>query len=242
MAIFTDIAGRDMRRLLAGGGHSIVTAAAIANDAKMIEVGRNPPSCRMAVITGIGTGYVRRMFAGGSYTIVAGSTGADDLSVIDCHYWRKGDNAMAIFANCRGLNMRSVLAGRLCAVVTADAIACDIDVIKVRRSPGHSRVAIVTGISAGDVRRILTGCDIAIVARLAGSYDLSMVDHGRWRPEVHAMAIFAYSRGLYVRDIFARSIRAVVAAGAIAGNARVVEVRWRPGNGRMAIVAVIATR
>ena len=45
-----------------------------------------------------------------------------------------------------------------------------------------------------------------------------------------------------MRDILARGLGAVVAAGAIAGNARVVKVRWRPGNCCVAIVAVVTTR
>ena len=57
------------------------------------------------------------------HTIVAGSTGADDLRVIDRYYWRKGDDAMAILADRRGLNMRRILAGRVRAVVTTGAIA-----------------------------------------------------------------------------------------------------------------------
>ena len=103
-------------------------------------------------------------------------------------------------------------------------------------------MAIVTGFSAGDMCWCLAGRDIAIVAGLAGSYDLSMVDHGRWRPEVHAMAIFTDSCGQYVRVVFTGCVRAVVATGAIAGNARVVKVCWRPGNCCVAIVAVVTSR
>ena len=138
--------------------------------------------------------------------------------------------------------MCRILAGGIGAVMAACTIAGDIDVIKVRRHPAIGGMTVVTGIFARNVGWVLAGRDIAVVTRLAGSYDLSMVDHGRWRPEVHAMAILAYSRRLNVRDVFARGIGAVVAAGAIAGNARVVKVCWRPGNRRVAIVAVVTTR
>ena len=138
VAVLTYVAGSDMGRVLSGGRHSIVTTAAISDDAHMVEIGRYPSGSRVAVITGIGTGYVGRVLAGGGHTIVTGSTAADDLRVIDRVRWHERDDAMAIFANCRGLNVCRVLAGRIRAVVTTDAIACDIDVVKIRRRPGHS--------------------------------------------------------------------------------------------------------
>ncbi len=177
VAVFTDITASDMCRALTSGSYSIVTTAAITNDAGMVKVGGNPPGSRMAVITGIGTAYVRRVFPGRGDTIVAGSAATDDLSVVDRYRWGERDNAMAVLANCSGLNMCSILAGRIGAVVTADAVTRDIDVVKVRRCPGNSGVAVVTGISAADMRRRFAGCDIAIVAGLAGSYNLSMINH-----------------------------------------------------------------
>ncbi len=241
VAVFTDITASDMCRVLASGSHSIVTAAAIANDAGMIEVGRNPPGSRMAVITGIVTAYVRRMFPCRGDTIVAGSAGSDDLSVVDRYRWRERDDTMAVLANRRGLNMRSILTSRIATVVTTDAVARDIDVVKVRRSPGHSRVAIVAGISAADMRWRLAGRDIAIVAGLARSYNLSMINHGGRRPEIHAMTIFTNGGSQYVCIVFAGCVRAVVATGTIAGNARMVEISRCPGDGRVAIVAVVTT-
>lgn len=83
MTIFTDITAGDVCRVLACCRHSVVTAAAIANDTSMIEIGRNPGCGRMAVITGIGAGDVRGMFSGGNHTVMARTAAADDLSVID---------------------------------------------------------------------------------------------------------------------------------------------------------------
>lgn len=137
MAVLTYVAARDMCRVLSGSSHSIVAAAAIANHTNMIKVGRSPCGSAVAIITGIGAGDVRRMFSGGGYTVVAGSAAAYDLGMIDRYRRRKGDDAVAVLTNSCGLNMRSILASRVRAVVATDAITCDIDVIKIRRRPGH---------------------------------------------------------------------------------------------------------
>ena len=56
------------------------------------------------------------------------------------------------------------------------------------------------------------------------------------------MAVLAHSSGLNMRYIFASCVRAVMAAGAISGNARMIEVGGRPGDRSMTIIAVVATR
>ena len=55
------------------------------------------------------------------------------------------------------------------------------------------------------------------------------------------MAVFAHSCSLYVRSVLASCVCAVMAAGAVSRDGRVVEVRWRPADGRVAIVTVVAT-
>ena len=55
------------------------------------------------------------------------------------------------------------------------------------------------------------------------------------------MTVFADRSRRYVSGVFAGRVRAVVATGTIAGNARMVEIRGRPGDGRVAIIAVVTT-
>ena len=61
--------------------------------------------------------------------------------------------------------MGKILADRIDAVVAVNAIATNTNVIKVRWQPADGRVTVVTGLAAGDVGRVLTGCCHAIVTR-----------------------------------------------------------------------------
>jgi hypothetical protein len=60
--------------------------------------------------------------------------------------------------------VRRRFAGGLGAVVAADTVAADVEVIEVRRQPGDAAVAIIAGVVAGDVRRVLAGGGDAVVA------------------------------------------------------------------------------
>ena len=55
------------------------------------------------------------------------------------------------------------------------------------------------------------------------------------------MTILTDGGSNYVCIVLAGCVRAVVATGTIAGNARMVEIRRRPGDGRVAIIAVVTT-
>ena len=68
---------------------------------------------------------------------------------------RKQNIVVAVLANISGLDMRGILAGRLCTVVAADTIAGNIDVIEIGRQPAVRRMTIITGITAGNMCRVL---------------------------------------------------------------------------------------
>jgi len=91
----------------------------------------------MAVVAGITAGDVGWMFTGRGDAVMAGATGAYDLGVIDGKRRYKHIGAVAILADISRLYMCRRLAGGLCAVVAAHAIASDIDVIEVGRQPGN---------------------------------------------------------------------------------------------------------
>ncbi len=80
------------------------------------------------------------------------------------------------------------------------------------------------------------------MARTAGTDHLSMIDQVDRSEGVDAVAILANGRCLNMRRILASCIDTVVAAGTIAGDVDVIEVRWRPGHGCVAIVTIVATR
>ena len=102
-------------------------------------------------------------------------------------------------------------------------------------------MAIITSAAAGDVCRRLASRDIAVVTGLASTNYLGVVDHCRWRPNIHAMTIFTNRGCLNVCDMLASRIRTVMAIYTIAGDGRVIKIGWRPANGCVAVVAVVAT-
>jgi len=85
--------------------------------------------------------------------------------------------------------MGRVLASRIRAVVAADAIAGDVDVIEIRRNPRSGGVAIVTIVAARDVRRVLARCDGAIVAGETCPDYLGVIHGVCRRPDYIVMAI-----------------------------------------------------
>lgn len=82
---------------------------------------------------------------------------------------------MAILADISRRDVRGVLAGRIHAIVTIDAIARDVQMIKISRYPGSRRVAIVAVVTAADVAYVLAGCRHPVVARGAGTQHLEMI-------------------------------------------------------------------
>lgn len=48
--------------------------------------------------------------------------------------------------------------------MAADTVSGDVDVVKIRRQPAGRRVAIITIVAAGDVRRVLASCGNTVMA------------------------------------------------------------------------------
>jgi len=64
VAVFTDIRGLHMDQALAGGGRAIVTRNTIANNAYMVEDGRQPAGRAVAVVALVAGRNMRQRFAG----------------------------------------------------------------------------------------------------------------------------------------------------------------------------------
>ncbi len=138
--------------------------------------------------------------------------------------------------------MIDTLAGRINAIVAIHAIAGDIQVVKIRWQPGDRGVAVIASITAGDMCGVLAGrCD-AVVTGTAGSNHMHVIDSIRGRECAGVVAIFTDITCLNVSQALACRIGTVMAATAVAGNVRVVEIRRQPADGRVAVVAVIAAR
>lgn len=120
--------------------------------------------------------------------------------------------------------MRDVLTRSIDTVMAVDAITRDVQVIEVRGQPTGSCMAIIAGVAAGDVRRVLPGCCDAIVAGSARTEDLCVIDGIGGRKYVGVVAVLTYAAGLNMRGVFAGGIDTVVAVNAIIRDSRVIEI------------------
>ena len=68
-----------------------------------------------------------------------------------------------------------------------------------------------------------------------------MIDRNCRRPHIAVVAVLADIRRLYVCQVLAGGVYAVVAAEAVARNIHVIECRRPPGNRRMTVIAGIVT-
>ena len=131
------------------------------------------------------------------------------------------------------------LARRLHAVVTAEAIASDVDVIEIGRQPAIGRVTIAAVVATRNMRRVLAcRCD-AIVAGAAGAHHLGMVNRYCRHIGYGAVAILADIAGLNMSHTLARGCNAVVAGNAIADDTGVIKKCGQPPRDIVAVVALI---
>ena len=152
------------------------------------------------------------VLAGCRVAIVAGRAGAQYLRVVDSGNRCPGRGGVAVFANIGRRYVRRVLAGCIRAVVTAETVVGDVDVIEVGRDPRDCRMAVIAVVAAGDMRGMLAGCGVAIVAGHAGSEHVGVVHHVSRRPGHVVVAVLADVRRGDVRRVLAGCISAVVAA------------------------------
>ena len=143
MTVLADIGRLDMRRVLADGLCAVVAAEAIARYVDVIEVGRYPTVGRVAIVTGIAACDVSRVFTDGNCAVVAGGTSTNNLRMIDCDNRCKKVSGVAILTNCCGLYVIGTLASRVNAVMAADTVAGDVDMVEERRYPAVSLVAVI---------------------------------------------------------------------------------------------------
>lgn len=238
VAVLANVCCRNVCLILARRFDTVVAVDAIADDIDVIEIRGYPAGCRMAVIAGIATRYVIRSFTSRGESIVARSAGPGHLRMIDGIYGREGIGVVAVRADVCCCYMCRILARRITAVMAATAIIDDVDVIEVRRRPAGCRMAIVTGVVCVEVSGMLAGRRRTIVAGTAGADNLCVINRQHRRKDIGRVAVFADIGGLYMRHALADRLCAIVAAGAVAADIDVIEVRGQPCDGRVAVVAV----
>ena len=150
--------------------------------------------------------------------------------------------AVAVLAHIRGLRVSRALARCVRAVVAADAVARDVGMIEIGRDPRVGGVAVVAGVAARDVRRVLPGGDRAVMAGETGSDDLQMINHVGRRPDDVVMAVLTDVGRIDVVRPLACRLGAVVAAEAVTRDIHMIEIRRDPRVGGVAIVTVVAAR
>ena len=241
MAVFADVARLHMCcRILARGVGTVVAAEAVARDVDVIEVRGQPASSRMTVVAVGAAGDVVQVFSGCRDTIMTRAARAQNLCVVNsvgrCPHVR----GMAILTHIACLDVRRTFASRINAVVTADTVARDVGVIKIRWQPANRRMTVVAVVATGDVVQVFAGGREPVMTGAAGARNLRMVNEIRGRPDSGVVTVFTHIGGLYVCQILAGGCSTVVAANAVTGDAHMVEVRRPPANRRVTIVTGIA--
>ena len=124
--------------------------------------------------------------------------------------------------------MQRTLAGCVGRVVAANAVIHNIGMVEIRRHPGHRRMTVIAIVAAGHMGRVFADSRDAIVAGVAGSAHLCVIDRVGGYPDVRCMAIFANIRGPNVSWVLACRVGAIVAAGTISRDVHVIEIRRQP--------------
>ena len=118
---------------------------------------------------------------------------------------------MAVITRIRDLNVGGGLAGCSGAVMARRATAGDRAVIEHGPRPGSGRMAIVTGVSRGDVGDRLTRSDAAVMAAETGAEHRDMIHTHNRTPGGGGVTCFTGAAGLNVSGGLAGGSRAIMA-------------------------------
>lgn len=153
----------------------------------------------MTIIAVVATRDVGWVLAGCCSAVMTRATCAGYLGMVD-HVRRRPDVAVvAVFTNVGGLYVGQGFTGGLDTIVTAEAISDDADMVKIGRSPGDGRMAVVASIATGDVGWVLADRCNAIMAGAAGTHYMRVINGEHRREHVGVMAVFADIARLNVR-------------------------------------------
>lgn len=241
MAVLTHVTRLHVGRVLACSVGTVMAAEAIARDVDVIEIRRQPGDRGMTIIAIVATRNVRRVLARGCDAIVAGTAGAGNLRMVDEVGRRPYVRVVTVFANVRRLNVCQVLAGSFRAIVAADTVARDVYMVEIGGPPGDRGVTVVARVATGDVRRVLAGCCEAVVAGAADAHNLGVVNGKHGHKHVSVVAVFADITCLYMRQILAGSVGAIVTVDAVTRDIHMIEIRRQPACCRVTVVARVTT-
>ena len=225
MAVFANVRRQRVIRIFSGCVCAVVTANTIANDVGVVKVGRCPCHGCMAIIAIVATVYMRRVLADRDRTVVAGRADANDLCVINRNHRLEERRAMTVFADIACQNMILVFADCVRTVVAANAVGGVVCMIKRRRHPAVGCMAGVAVVTAGNMGRVLTESNRAVVAGRTRTDYLCVVHNVSGRKQDGIVAVLTKIAGEYVIKVFADRVCAIVATEAISRNIVVIEIR-----------------
>lgn len=157
VTILAYVGGQNVSGVLAGGVHTVVAVETAVNDIDVVEVRRNPCNGCMTIVASFAALDVCGVLAGCGRTIVAGVAGTQYVQVVYCDSRVPEIGAVAVFADIRRCDVGGVLTRRVRTVVAAEAVACNVCVVKHGRHPGDCRMAVVALLAGHDMRRVLSG-------------------------------------------------------------------------------------
>ena len=98
MAVFTNIGGLHVRRVLPSRIGTVMAAGTVAGDVDVIKIRRHPAGSGMTVVTGVAARNMTWVLAGRSIAIMTGSTTAYDISMVDRKCRREAVGCVTVLA------------------------------------------------------------------------------------------------------------------------------------------------
>jgi hypothetical protein len=116
------------------------------------------------------------ILSGRKRPVVTGRTGSQYLRMVNPRSRHPHLSSVAILTNVGCQYVILVFASRVCTVVTANAIADDVYMIKIGRYPGYCCMAVVAVIPAVDMRRVFADRDRAVMTGRADTDNLRVIN------------------------------------------------------------------
>jgi len=243
MAVFANVGGLRMLRILASSVDAVMAANAVAGNVGVIESRRSPGDGGMAIVTVISAGNMGPVLAGCRYAIVTGATGTQHLRVVNGEYRRKCIGGMTVVTDvCRG-DVLLVLADCIGAVVTGVAGTEDLRMVNRKyRRKCIGGMAVLTDVRCRHVPLVLAGRVRAVMTGETIPRDIRMIE-GRRKPASRRVAIVAGIPAGHVVRCLASGNNAVMTVAADAVYLGVINGKHgRKYVGGVAVLADIARR
>ena len=151
---------------------------------------------------------------------------------------RPGHIVVAILTDICRRYVRRIFADRVGTVVAVEAAIDNIDVIKIGRYPCRRRVAVIAVFAALNVGRILASRRRTVVAGIAGTQHMQVIDGNGRVPEICTVTVLADVRCRDVRGTFTGCIGAIVATEAVARDVPVIDNGRHPCQCRVTVITL----